>query len=60
MIGDVLDWIEKKIWISNHEYEEFVINEVNTTVLLRWEYLKPIEDQSDDCINYIYSIIQKY
>ena len=60
MIGDVLDWIDKKIWISNCEYEEFVVEEVNISVLLWREYLKPIEDQSDDCINYIYSIIQKY
>ena len=59
MIGDVLDWIDKKIWISNHEYEEFVINEVNMAILLWGEYPKPIEEQSDECIDYVYSLIQK-
>lgn len=59
MIGDVLDWIDKKIWISNCEYEEFVIEEVNITVLLWGEYLKPIEEQLDKCVDYIYSLIQK-
>lgn len=60
MIGDVLDWIDNKMGVSNCEYEEFVVEEANISVLLWREYLKPIEDQSDDCINYIYSIIQKY
>lgn len=59
MIGDVLDWIDKKIWISNHEYEEFVISEVNMVVLLWDKYLEPIEKQSDECIDYIYSLIKK-
>ena len=59
MIGDVLDWIDNKIWISNHEYEEFVINEVNIAILLWGEYPKPIEEQSDECIDYVYSLIQK-
>ena len=59
MIGDVLDWIERKMGISNHEYEEFVINEVNMAVLLWGEYPKPIEEQSDECIDYVYSLIQK-
>ena len=59
MIGDVLWWIDKKMWISNCEYEEFVINEVNMAVLLWNEYLKPIEEQSDECIDYVYSLIPK-
>ena len=59
MIGEVLDWIDKKIWISNHEYEEFVINEVNIAILLWGEYPKPIEEQSDECIDYVYSLIPK-
>ena len=57
MIGDVLDWIERKIWISNHEYEEFVVEEVNVVVLLWREYLKPIDEQSDECIDLVYSLI---
>ena len=59
MIGDVLDWIERKMGISNHEYEEFVINEVNMAILLWGEYLKPIEEQLDKCVDYVYSLIQK-
>lgn len=59
MIGDVLDWIDNKMGVSNHEYEEFVINEVNMAILLWGEYPKPIEEQSDECIDYVYSLIQK-
>ncbi len=59
MIGDVLDWIERKMGISNHEYEESIIEEANMAVLLWGEYLKPIEEQSDECIDYVYSLIQK-
>ena len=59
MIGDVLDWIDNKMGVSNHEYEEFVINEVNMAILLWLEYLKPIDEQSDDCVNFIYSLIKK-
>ena len=59
MIEDVLDWIDKKMGISNCEYEEFVVEEANISVLLWREYLKPIEEQSEECIDYIYSLIQK-
>lgn len=59
MIGDVLDWIDNKMGVSNCEYEEFVVEEVNAVVLLWWEYLKPIEEQSDDCVDYVYSLISK-
>lgn len=59
MIGDVLNWIDNKMGVSNHEYEEFVINEVNMAILLWLEYLKPIDEQSDDCVNFIYSLIKK-
>ena len=59
MIGDILDWIERKMGISNHEYEESIIEEANMAVLLWGEYLKPIEEQSDDCVDYIYSLISK-
>ena len=59
MIGDVLNWIDKKMGVSNCEYEEFVVEEVNVVVLLWGEYLKPIDEQSDECIDYVYSLIQK-
>ena len=58
MIGDVLNWIDNKMWISNQEYEEFVINEVNMAILLWGEYLKPIDKQSDRCVDFIYSLIE--
>lgn len=59
MIGDVLNWIEDKMWISNQEYEEFIIEEANMAILLWGEYLKPIEEQLDKCVDYVYSLIQK-
>lgn len=59
MIGDVLNWIDNKMGVSNCEYEEFVVEEANISVLLWREYLKPIEEQSEECINYVYSLIQK-
>ena len=58
MIGDVLNWIDNKMWISNQEYEGFVINEVNMATLLWGEYLKPIDKQADRCVDFIYSLIE--
>lgn len=60
MIGDVLNWIDKKMGVSNCEDEEFVVEETNISVLLWREYLNPIEDQSDECVDYVYNLIQKY
>lgn len=59
MIGDVLNWVNDKMWISNQEYEESIIEEANMAILLWGEYLKPIEEQSDECVDYIYSLISK-
>lgn len=76
MIGDVLNWIDNKkfnvddpmIWLfydpKKMDYE--------TKLFLVQDYLfwrvngywrkkrKPIEEQSEECIDYVYSLIQKY
>lgn len=50
MIGDVLDWIEKQ-----PEEKEWLCV---WWVLSRWEdKRKPIDDQTDECIDFIYSLI---
>ena len=56
MIGDVLDFVaehDKTIpyWLSEEETE---------IVILRLEKRKPIEDQSDECIDFIYNLIQQW
>lgn len=60
MIGDVLNRIDGKMWISNCEYEEFIIEEANTVILYWLRYLEPIEEQLDKCIDYVYDLIYKY
>ena len=59
MIGDVIDYINEDIYpgagydqVFYHSWES-VVDVVN----LWGEKRKPIEDQSDGCINFIYSLI---
>jgi len=50
MIWDVLDWIEKQ---DNWEYID------NVEVINIWKNKKlSIEEQSDECIKYIYNLLQ--
>lgn len=56
MIGDVLNFVaehDKTIpyWLSEEETE---------IVILRLEKRKPIEYQSDECINFIFELINKW
>ena len=55
MIGDVLDYIDK--YYKTHLWWD--VN-VNWEVITRnWNYLrKTIEEQSDDCITYVYNLIK--
>lgn len=56
MIWDVLDWIAKKYW----EYS-FTIRWDGTINMGDWqrkfELRKPIEDQSEECIDFIYNLL---
>ena len=61
MIGDVLDYINEDIYpgagydeVFYHSWESVV-----DTIKLWEEKRKPIEDQSDDCIDFIYDLICK-
>lgn len=61
MIWDVLDWIEpywmgcaQSVEISNRKKRK------KDLLILQWDNKRtPIEDQSDGCIDYVYSLIQK-
>lgn len=54
MIGDVLDWINNK----THTDIPYWLDEEETEVVIKWlDKRKPIEDQSEECITYIYSLL---
>ena len=75
MIGDVLDWIENKkfnvnvpimwFWFDDGDYSDetklFLIQKhYSEKACILWESKRlSIEEQSDECIDYVYSLIQK-
>ena len=61
MIGDVLDWIEPYWWVFAQSVNLDIERTRKGTLLLsvRKQKRKPIDDQSDECIDYVYSLIQK-
>ena len=76
MIGDVIDWIEKKIfdvnkqipWFWFEDWEKisdesklYLIQDYYTDrIIAFWDTKRePVESQSDECIDYIYSLTGK-
>ena len=63
MIWDVLDYIEKKKYKSDTEifgFRNFWYSEKQIDILLEWKNKRTsIENQSDDCIDYIYNLIKQ-
>ena len=60
MIGDVIDWIEPywKGYAQDVKFSQERKRKINI-VLLQWDKKREsIEYQSDDCIDFIYSLIQ--
>ena len=59
MIGDVLDWIEPYWWVFAQSVNLDIERTRKGTLLLsvRKQKRKPIDDQSDGCIDYVYSLI---
>ena len=59
MIGDVLDWIEPYWWVFAQSVNLDIERTRKGTLLLsvRKQKRKPIDDQSDECIDYVYSLI---
>lgn len=52
MLGTIFEWYSKSRWFIN---SKFVMN-----LIEKWTwYDKSIDDQSDECIDYVYSLIQK-
>ena len=61
MIGDVLDWIEP-YWsghVQSVEFTERRRRKMNLVLLQRDNKRLPIDEQSDGCIDYVYSLTQK-
>ena len=61
MIGDVIDWIEPywKGYAQDVKFSQERKRKINI-VLLQWDKKREsIEYQSDDCIDFIYSLIAK-
>ena len=61
MIGDVLDWIEPywSGYVQSVEFTERRRRKMNLVLLQRDNKRLPIDEQSDECIDYIYSLIKK-
>lgn len=62
MIGDVLDWMEKKWvypawWLWDTEDERRFIEECGSIVFYRKDKRKPIDEQECELIEYVYSLI---
>lgn len=62
MIWDVLDWIHK-LYEEDVKRDEYMAEEYNERITIHllniWEEKrKPIDDQSDECIDFIYSLIK--
>lgn len=52
MLGTIFEWYSKSRWFINSQFI--------TKLIDKWTgYDKPIDDQSDECIDYVYSLIQK-
>lgn len=61
MIGDVIDWIEPywKGYAQDVKFSQERKRKIDI-VLLQWDKKRePIEAQSDECIDFIYSLIAK-
>ena len=59
MLGDVLDWIEP-YWsghVQSVEFTERRRRKMNLVLLQRDNKRLPIDEQSDGCIDYVYSLI---
>ena len=58
MIGDCLDWNDKQqTWLDWKDKADWRM--VNSHLCMLWEYKRlPIDEQSDKCIDYIYSLIK--
>ena len=52
MLGTIFEWYSSSKWFINSQFINKLID--------KWTgYDKPIDDQSDECIDYVYSLIQK-
>lgn len=57
MIGEVLELIDR---MADDRDQEWYDERLETLIGVWKIKTKPIEDQSDECIDYIYNLIQKY
>ena len=55
MIGDVLDWVDE----HNKSVRKWMLKYEKVIVYFWWNKKEPIDKQSDGCIDYVYSLIQK-
>ena len=54
ILGDIIEYIDN-MWYDENTYT--YTNNIENIIKLWVERKKPIEEQSDDCINYIYNLI---
>lgn len=57
MIGDVLDWIGTDAIDAEYAWQ---VNRETERILVEWKLQrKPINDQSDSCVNFVYALLPK-
>lgn len=71
MIGDVMDYFENialdkiydYIWVKKEEIPDLILQKTKDAMMEIFPFWKqkrlPIEDQSDECIDFVYSLISK-
>lgn len=59
MFGDIIHhlWIVRE-WFLSLDWYNTITEKLKYLFLLYWDKRKPIQEQSDTCIKYVYSLIQ--
>lgn len=59
MIWDVLDWIQQNNTEPHQKFWWYTVGDINLNLRhSRQDKRKPIDDQSEECIDFIYSLIE--
>ncbi len=60
MIWDVLNWIENKYHWTYDSYNESPWTHIYNCLIWRPEKHRSIEEQNDDCVDFVYDLIAEY
>lgn len=57
MIGDVMKWFIEKFWKYSDDYDMNISHNLIDLIHVWSVFDKPLEEQSDDCIRFIYDLM---